>query len=153
MKFINKNKNIIVAILILVAVVAAIFITKNTIMFDESKAIYGNRTAGIKKVRVSEEQIEALKTSLKGKVKNVDVKEEGRIINILIETKAETDLAGAKEFGNSTLQVFTDEQKSYFDIQVLITNTANPDQFPIIGYKHKTKGAFTWTRDRAKTEG
>lgn len=153
MKFIDKNKNIIVAVLILVAVIAAIFITKNTIMFDESKAIYGNRTDGIKKVRLSEEQITALKSSLKGQVKDVSVKEEGKIINIIIETKAETDLAGAKEFGNSTLSVFSDEQKSYFDIQVMIKNTANPDQFPIIGYKHKTKDKFTWTRDREKTEG
>ena len=38
-----------------------------------------------------------------GYAMNVFTKEEGKIINIIIETKAETDLAGAKEFGNSSI--------------------------------------------------
>ena len=152
-KFINKNKNIIVAVLILVAVVAAIFIVKQTVMFDESKAIYGDRTDGIKKVKVTDEQKEAVKTALNDQANSVEVRVEGRIINIIVEAKPEVDLAAAKAMGDTALGTFTDEQKAYFDIQALITNPANTDQFPIIGYKHKTKGAYTWTRDREKTEG
>ena len=152
-KFINQNKSIIVAVLILIAVIASIFIVKKTVMFDESKAIYGDRTDGIKKVQVTDEQKKAIQTALAEQTKSVEVKVEGRTINIVIETKPEIDLAAAKAMGDTALASFTDEQKSYFDIQALITNPANPDQFPIIGYKHKTKGAYTWTRDRAKTEG
>lgn len=152
-KFINKNKNIIVAVLILIAIITAIFIVKKTVMFDESKAIYGDRTDGIKKVLVTDEQKSAIKTSLNDQAKSVEVNVEGRIINILIETKPEIDLGAAKAMGDKALEVFTDEQKSYYDIEALIDNPSNTSQFPIIGYKHKTKGAYTWTRDREKTEG
>lgn len=153
LKKINKNKNIIVAVLILVAIVVAIFIVKNTVMFDETKAIYGNRTDGIKKVQVTEKQISNIQKALKDQSKSVKVNVEGRIININIVTKPEVDLGTAKSMADTALNEFTDEQKSYFDIEALINNESNKDQFPIIGYKHKTRGSFNWTRDREKTEG
>ena len=34
------------------------------------------------------------------------------------------------------------------DIQILINNKANTEQFPIIGYKHHTKGGIAWNKDR-----
>jgi len=150
---IEKNKNIIVAVLILIAIVAAIFIVKNTVMFDETKAVYGNRTDGAKKVKVTEDQVKKIQNALKDKAKSVKVNQEGRTINIIIDTKPEVDLATAKEMANTALGEFTDAQKSYFDIEALIKNDSNKDQFPIIGYKHKTKGTYSWTRDRAKSEG
>ena len=152
-KKINKNKNIIVAALILIAIVAAIFIVKNTVMFDESKAIYGNRTEGNKKVKVTEDQVKKIQKALSEQAKSVKVNEEGRTINIVIYTKPEVDLGAAKAMADTALAEFTDAQKSYFDIEALIDNESNKDQFPIIGYKHKTKGAFNWTRDREKSEG
>ena len=152
-EFINKNKSIIVAVLILVAIIAAIIIVKETVMFDENKAIYGNRTDGIKEVKVTDDQKKSVENDLKDQAKSVEVRVEGRIINIILEVRPEIDLSAAKALEDKALGTFTDQQKSYFDIQVLITNPSNTDQFPIIGYKHKTKGAFTWTRDREKTEG
>ena len=43
---------------------------------------------------------------------------------------------------------FTEEEKGFYDIQVIIESDTNTTQFPIIGYKHHSKAAYTWTKDR-----
>ena len=153
LKKIDKNKNIVVAVLILIAIIAAILVLKDTVMFDESEAIYGNRTDGIKKVKLTTEQVEKIKADLKDQTEKVEVKNEGMMINFIIYTKPEIDLATAKSMADTALATLTDEQKSFFDVQALIDNKSNQDQFPIIGYKHKSRSGYTWTRDREKQEG
>ena len=147
-KFIKKYKNMIVAGLILLAVVVAIIIVKNTVMFDESKAEYGNRLEGMDKVKVTEEQIKQIQENLKESTKSVKVELSGRTINLMIEVNAGTSLGDAKACAEKALETFTEDQKSYYDIEALVTQEEDKDHFPIIGYKHKTRGSYTWTRDR-----
>ena len=148
MKFIKKNKTLLLAGLILIAIVAAIFIVKDTIMFDEYQALYGNRLEGIDKVQVTNDQIKQVKERLKETTEKVDVRVSGRVINLIIETKPETTPEEARGMAGVLLEIITPEQKSYFDIEALIDNSENQNQFPIIGYMHKSKDVFTWTRDR-----
>lgn len=147
-KFIKKNKSIVVAVLILIAIAVTIFIVKDTVMFDESQAEYGNRLEGLDKVQVTDEQIKQIKSNLKDNTKSVDVSTSGRTINIIIEVKKDTSVEDAKSYANKALETFTDEQKSYFDIEALIKNDEDKEHYPVIGYKHKTRESYTWTRDR-----
>ena len=50
--------------------------------------------------------------------------------------------------GNKTLEMLSDQEKVYYDVQLLINNKANGDQFPIIVYKHHTKDYIRWNKDR-----
>ncbi len=152
MEFIKKNKSIILAVAILIAVIAAIFIVKDTIMFDENEAIYGNRLEGIDKVKISGEEKAKIKDSLKEQSKKVEIRLSGKVINVIVETIPELSLEDAKKMGDKVLECLSEDEKNYYDIQMLIDNSENKDQYPIIGYKHKSRGAFTWTRDREKTE-
>ena len=61
MKFIKKHKNLVIGGLIIIAIVLAVLILKETVMFDESTAVYGNRLDGIEKVKLTEEQEKALR--------------------------------------------------------------------------------------------
>jgi len=147
-KFIKKYRSIVVAGLILLALAITILIVKDTVMFDESQAEYGNRLEGIDKVKVTDDQIKQIKSNLKENTKSVDVYTSGRTINIIIEVNKDTPVADAKSYAEKALETFTDEQKSYFDIETIIKNSEDKDHYPIIGYKHKTRGSYTWTRDR-----
>lgn len=153
MKFIKKNKSTIVALLIFVAVFAAFLILKDTIMFDENQAIYGDRLEGEEKVKVTQIEEDKVKDVLKDITKNVDVKKNGRIVNIIAYTNPEMTLEEAKTIGDKALSVFSDGQKKFYDFQILIDNETNQEQFPIIGYKHQNREGISWTKDRVKTEG
>ena len=72
----------------------------------------------------------------------------GRIIYVTMEVNGDTSRDDAKGLGNKTLESFSDAEKKYYDIQILIKNDSNKDQFPIIGYKHHAKDAIVWTKDR-----
>ena len=51
MKFVRKHRYLVLIGLIIIAVILALLILKDTVSFDESTAVYGNRLDGIEKVR------------------------------------------------------------------------------------------------------
>lgn len=152
MKFIKKNKNIIIVLLVFAAILAAILIFKDTVMFEENEAIYGNRTDGAEEVKITEDQEKQISEALKELTESVSIRTAGRIVNVSIEVNPGTELHTAKELSTTVLNLATEEQKKFYDFQFLITESENLDQYPIIGYKQKTRDTVTWTQDRAKTE-
>lgn len=148
MEFIKKYKSLIVAGLVLVAIVAAIFIVKDTIMFDEYQALYGNRLEGIEKVQVTEKQQKEIKESVKQYTKSIDIRVSGRVVNFIIELHPGTSVDDGKGIAGMALDGLTAEQKAYYDVEALVNCSEDPDHFPIIGYKHKSRDGYTWTRDR-----
>ena len=153
MKFFKKHKTIILGLLMVVAVVAAVFILKDTINFDEGTAYYGNRLDGIDEVKVTNDQKKAIEEAIKDSIESVKVRVSGKLVNIIIETLPEKSLADAKALSNPVLAVFTEEQKKFYDFQFLISNSENLSQFPIIGYMQRSRDSVNWTHDREKVEG
>lgn len=149
MKFIKKHISTIVGIIVFILVLVGIYAVKEIFFPNESKAIYGNRLEGIEKVKITEETKTKIKEKLQEKTSSVTVRIAGRIVYITMKTNDGVTLEEAKGLGNSVLEEFTEEQKTYYDIQVLIENETNESQFPIIGYKHHAKTAIVWTKDRA----
>ncbi len=153
MKFFKKHKSLTLILLIVIAILLAYFILKDTINFDETTAVYGNRLDGIEKVEITEEQKKKAQEVTKEKSSSTTVRVAGKLVNVIIKTKKETSLDDAKGMGPAVLEVFTAEQKAFYDFQFLIDNTDNQDQFPIIGYMQHSRDGITWTKDREKTEG
>ena len=81
-------------------------------------------------------------------VASVSARTSGRIIEIVIVVNDDVAPETAKIYGAKALEVFSDEQKAYYDIQVFAKKNIETAEFPIIGYKHKTKDSLTWTKDR-----
>ena len=138
MSFVKKHINKFVALGIIALVVAALLILKGIFFPAESKAIYGNRLEGRNKV----------KSDLAKDSSSVNVRIAGRIIYIDVVVKDDVSKDKAKEMFGSTVNTFSAKEQSYYDIQVIMDNKANQDQFPIIGYKHHTKSSISWTKDR-----
>jgi hypothetical protein len=54
----------------------------------------------------------------------------------------------AKKIADGTLSSFTEEQKEYYDIQIILTqDTVKDTSYPYIGYKHKTSKGLFWTNN------
>ncbi len=149
--FTKKQKNALVGLGIIILTIAGIFIVKKELSYNENTAIYGSRIEGKEKVPITSETKEKVKSSLKENASSVEVRVAGRIIYITVKANGDTNLEGAKALGEKTLEAFSDIEKKYYDIQVLIENDTNTSQFPIIGYKHHTKEKLVWTKDRAES--
>lgn len=151
MKFIKKHTNALVGIGIIALIVIALLLIKKELFFNENTAIYGSRIEGIEKHKISNETKEKVKSSVSDNTKDVKIRITGRLIYIEMKANDDTSLDAAKGLGNKTLEAFSDVEKKYYDIQVIIENDSNTNQFPIIGYKHHSKDALVWTKDRAES--
>ena len=150
MKFIKKNIGIIILIVIVISIGIGIYYVKKTFLSSETGAIYGNRTEGIEKVKITKERKDKVKEVLQESVKESSVRIQGRIVYIRYTLNDDKSLDDAKNLGNTVIEQFTDEEKAYYDFQIIVEKDTETKQFPIIGYKHYTKTAITWTKDRAE---
>ena len=148
MKFIKKHINTIVAILVFILVLAAIFILKGIFFPEENKAIYGNRLEGREKVEISNSTKDKIKAVFQEKASSVEVRIAGRIVYIDATVGKDVTVDNVKSLADDALKVFTDAEKAYYDIQVIVDNPENTEKFPIMGYKHHTKSGYSWTKNR-----
>ena len=148
MKFIKKHMSLVVALVIFVLVFIGFLILKNVFFPNEAKAIYGNRLEGRDKVEISDATKKKIEDKLKEKTSKVEVRVAGKLIYIDMKVTGDVNVAGAKELANQALAEFSDAEKAYYDIQAVIECDTNTTQFPIIGYKHHNRKAYTWTKDR-----
>lgn len=149
MKFAKKNSSVIVGIIVFIAVLVGIFTVKSILSSDEPVAFYGTRLEGRKDVEISNDKKNKIKDKLKEN--KVSIRVAGRIINVTIKVNADTTLDSAKELGNKILEELSDKEKKYYDVQILIENDKNTNQFPIIGYKQHKKENISWTKDRVES--
>ena len=152
MKLVKKNKFTIIVVLLFVFFMFGVSEIKK-LFFANDGAVYGDRLVG--KVEVKKETYNQLKEgiSAKEKVEAVEVRENGRLVNISITVAVDTSLEEAKKVMDGVLDIFTDSQKGYYDFQAFISKTdASENNFPIIGYKHHNSSIFVWSKDREKTD-
>ncbi len=149
MKFFKKHKTLTLILLIIIAGLLAVFILRDTVNFDESTAVYGNRLEGIDAVKVTKEQEKSITEALKANTEETKIRVAGKLVNIIIYTKGNVTLDEAKAMAPTVLAIFSEEQKKFYDFQFLIDNSENQSQFPIIGYMQHSRDGVNWTKDRA----
>lgn len=149
MNFIKKNKVTIIIIAIFAICVFVVMGLINAFFPEEGIAIYGNRLDGIDKVAVSDATLKDLEEKFKDDaVKSVSARINGKTINIEIVVNDDVDPGTAKIYGEKSLEVFSKEQKEFYDIQIFAKKDIETVEYPIIGYKHKSKESLSWTKDR-----
>ena len=147
-KFVKKHTTLVVAGLALILVVVGLLILKEAMFPAENKAIYGTRIEGRDKVPINKEKKSKVTENFKDISSSVKVRTQGRIIYIDVKVNGDVSRDTAKDYSNRVLEVFSEEEKKYYDIQILVSNKDNSKQFPIIGYKHHTSEGINWTKDR-----
>lgn len=153
MKWIRKNKFVVITIIIFILLAFLVFKAKEMFFPDQRTAIYGDRLEG--KVTVNKTVYDDLKVKISesDKVDNVTVRENGRRIDITIAVNNATSKSEAKKLVDNILGLFTESQIGYYDFQVFIKKEdLSENDFPIIAYKHHNSSTFSWSKDREKTE-
>ena len=146
MNFVKRNKKLLVVIVVfLVGLICAVQL-KN-ILFPSGGAIYGNRLQGIEDVEIDKKIDKQIKEKLSESVSKIDVRLSGRIININMVVNGDVSVSTAKDYAKKSLEVFSEKQLEFYDIQVFISKDVESKEFPIIGYKHHSKGTISWTKD------
>jgi hypothetical protein len=70
---------------------------------------------------------------------------QGRLIYIEFEVKENVTVDESKEIGAKALDYFDEDEKAYYDIQIIITNQKDDvEGYPLMGYKHKTRDEIVW---------
>ena len=148
MEFVKKHMSLLIAIGIFVLIFIGFLILKSVFFPSEAKAIYGDRLKGRDKVEISEATKNKVKAELSDSTSKVNVRVAGKIIYIDMTVTGNVNVAAAKGLANKALAVFSDQEKAFYDIQVIISSDTDTTHFPIIGYKHHSKTAYSWTKDR-----
>ena len=149
MNYLKRNKGTVIAIIIFIILVVLLFQVKNIFFPNSGKAIYGNRLEGIKEVEISKDTYKKVeKAFAEDSVSKVTTAIAGKLVKIFITVNEDVDLEKAKSYGGKALEQFTSEQKNYYDFQIYIEKAGDNEHFPIIGYKHHSKGTISWTKDR-----
>lgn len=150
MEFVRKHKfTVFTIVMLLVMVILAVSLVRFLIP-DSNGDEYGNRLKGIEDYPIDEAKIDELKEEIgqNDAVTSVDYILEGRLIDITISVKDETERDVVKGYADQLLTYFTDEQKSYYDIQVLIkSDNEESEKYPIMGYRHKSNAGFVWSNN------
>ena len=149
MNFIKRNKFTIIAIVIFLLFVALLIVVKNFFFPNSADALYGNRLDGIEEVEISDSTIDEVKEKLSEEsVSSTTARISGRTVEIIITANDDVSLETAKTYVDKAIEPFSEEEKGYYDFQVFVKKNTEANDFPIIGYRHRTSDKFTWTKDR-----
>ena len=146
MKFLKRNKNIIITLIIFFILILFCIQIKNILFPNDGLAVYGNRLDG--KVEISKDLNKSIKEILPEGATKVTVRDAGRILNITITVADDITRDIAKTYANKALEALSDEEIRYYDIQYFIVKNTEATEFPIIGYKIPSAENITWTKDR-----
>ena len=146
MKVIKNNKGIFIALGIIVVLLLVLFLLMKA--FFPSGNPYGNRLDGIEKVPFSKKDIEKLEDKMddNSSVKKASVNLEGRLFNIILTTKKGTKLDDMKDYCVKLLELYSEEELKYYDIQFYIVNDdKKAESYPAIGYHNKKATKISWS--------
>lgn len=147
MKYIKSHKTLFIVLAVLIILLIAGIVLFLKLSPDSSKDAYGNRLVDIEKYPIDQERMQAMSTefttNLEG-VQSVNYTVNGRRINITMKLGAAVPKDIAIQYANKTLEYFTDEIKSYYDIQIFLSTDEESEIYPMIGSKHKTRDTYVW---------
>lgn len=155
MKLITKHKFTVFVIIVYIIIVVFAFFINQTFFSNKNMPKWGDRLDGIEDVAIGSEQYVTMKLELEKneKVEKVTYNLSGKTVNVVITVGEKVSKADAKKIGDTILKYFDDSQKAFYDFQVFVKKeNVKLNDFPIIGYKHKTSTKIVWSKDRQVSE-
>ncbi len=146
MNFFKQNRTIIIALILFFVAIVLCVQVKNILIPNSGAAVYGNRLDG--KVAITKNIDKKIKETIADGTSDVSVRVSGRIINVTITVFSDVSRDTAKTYANKALELFTDKEKGYYDIQFYLLKEGEATDFPIIGYRIQNGQSITWTKDR-----
>lgn len=144
MKFIMKNKKIVVIVAIVLILILFFVLIKT---LTGNKSVYGNRCSDRDNYKLSNNTINKAKDIIKeiGNVKNIDIHTKLCTIKIIIELKDDVELDKVKTMSDKLIQSFDKKALKYYDFSLYITSdNKNSETYPMNVTKHNSKDNFAW---------
>ncbi len=155
MRFIKNHKFTSLAIVIFIALVFITYYLYNIFFTNSSKPEYGNRLDGIENVEIKDDELKKIETSVSENksVKSVTTNISGKTLDIVITVDDSVLLKDAKAIGDKSFSTLSEKQIDFYSVQVFIKkDSAEQNNFPIIGYKQRGTKTLVWTKDRSVTK-
>ena len=152
-----KN-NRVYSILMIISTICIVSILVGVILYfvgQTNKDKYGNRLDGIENVKIQESKKNEIekKISENELVKETNINIKGKLIYITItlNTGKHSD---SEAIAQSSLELFTEEEKSFYDIQYIIKNEDKEikENFPVMGFIKAGNSVIKWTNYYTITE-
>lgn len=147
MKKLTKNQKTLIGAGALLFVIVLIVMLLKPLLFPAKGRLYGNRLEGINKVKISkssEENLINVYKNIEG-VKDARVRVNGKIIHLLVDVEDNADFNKLKEASTKVTENLSESEKAFYDVEVFFLG--NGENFPIIGYLHKSRSAFVWSNN------
>ncbi len=145
LNFIKKHKKgvIITTIVLLVFLILAVIFINKFVLYHGSS--YGDRLDGIEEVKLNDDKFRSIEEKLKDQegISSASASLNGKIIHVFV-TASITDNEKLKSTAASILEVLSDEEKKFYDIEIYYSSSENAD-FSLIGYYRKGSEGFTWS--------
>ena len=146
------KKNRVYSILMIVSILCIVAIMVGVLVYfigQTSKDKYGNRLEGLDEIKISSKKQDKFEKDItENELVNkteIDIKGKLIYINIELNSGKHTD---AEALSQTVLEMFSEEEKAFYDIQFIITNLnkEEEDNFPIMGYIKKSETLIKWTK-------
>lgn len=153
MKKIKENKVLLALALILIICFGLIlFVLFKYFYVGDNSDKYGDRLEGIESHKVHKELENEIKEIYKDSKLNLkSIKTSGKIIYVTFDLSEVIKVNDAKNLVLKSLDKFSDDEKSYYDIQFIITceseGSTETRLYPIMGYKNSSSIEVIWTRN------
>lgn len=150
LKSFYKN-NRVYSILMIISIVCIVAILVGVVLYflgQTSKDKYGNRLEGIEKVEIKESKLDDIEKKITENelVKSTDAVIKGKLVYITVTLNTGTH-ADAEAIAQSSLELFSDEEKAFYDIQYIVDNKDEKieENFPVMGYIKAGNSVIKWT--------
>lgn len=145
------KKNRVYSILMIISIICIIAILVGVILYflgQTNKDKYGNRLSGIESIKIQDKKINEIESKISENelVKETSIDIRGKLIYIIVTLKTGTH-NDSESISQSSLDLFSDEEKAYYDIQYIIKNEDKniKENFPIMGYIKSGNSVIKWT--------
>ena len=146
MKFMKKNKTIVIVGIICLVLFILMAFAVYRMFYPSSESVYGDRLDNAPEI--DNAVIEQIKSKIidSNLVKEVKYETNVAVMKFFISVKDSTKLADAQKLGDIILDTLSTKVTSFYDIEVYLTNENN-EQYPSIGYHSKSASSFSWTNN------
>ena len=150
LKSFYKN-NRVYSILMIISIICIVAILVGVVLYflgQTSKDKYGNRLEGIEKVEIKESKLNDIENKITESelVKSTEVVIKGKLVYITITLNTGTH-ADAESLAQTSLELFSEEEKAFYDIQYIVDNKDEKieENFPVMGYIKAGNSVIKWT--------
>ena len=150
LKSFYKN-NRVYSILMIISIICIVAILVGVVLYflgQTSKDKYGNRLEGIEKIEIKESKLNDIEKKITENelVKSTDAVIRGKLVYITITLNTGTH-ADAESIAQSSLELFSEEEKAFYDIQYIVDNKDDKieENFPVMGYIKAGNSVIKWT--------